>query len=162
MESFSIGPVRPEEAGSVLDVQSESFSGYRDLFKTHVWTGETVDEFLAELPSATVLVARDARGQIVGAVRGRNVEGVWVIRKLCVSPSRQSKGVGRSLMRAVEEAVPSGCHKISVCTMLVLGQNVRFFLSLGYEPESLMPDHYNRLHLLCFRKILLPLQVATV
>jgi len=159
---FSIGPVRPEEARSLLDVQSESFSGYRDLFKTHVWTNETVDEFWAELPSVTVLVARDSSGQIVGAVRGRNVEGVWVVRKLCVSPSCQAKGVGRSLMRAVEEAVPPGCHKISVCTMLVLGQNVRFFLSLGYEPESLMPDHYNRLHLICFRKMRNPLQAATV
>ena len=162
MEPFSIGPVHPEEARSLLDVQRESFAGYRDLFKTQVWTNETVNEFLAELPSVTVFVARDATGQIVGAVRGRNVEGVWGVRKLCVSPRVQSKGVGRSLMRAIEEAVPPGCHKISVCTMLVLGQNVRFFLSMGYEPESLMPDHYNRLHLICFRKMVPPLQPAPV
>ncbi|MEC4683052.1 MAG: GNAT family N-acetyltransferase [Nitrospirota bacterium] len=147
-----VAPVLDEEIPLLLDLQKKSFDAHSSLFDTSVWSRETPDALRAELGETTVLVARDPAGRIHGSVRGRDVEGVWVVRKLFVDPSAQKTGVGKALMRAIEERRPPSCHKISLCTMLVLGENVRFFLALGYQPEYLMPDHYNRLHLLCFRK----------
>lgn len=149
---MQISPVREEEIPGLLALQGKSFDSYSSLFDTSVWTRETPGELRTEMEGTTVLVARDPAGRIGGAVRGRNVEGVWLIRKLFVDPSLQKRGIGTALMGAIEELRPLSCHKISVCTMLVLGENVRFFLDRGYLPEYLMPDHFNRLHLICFRK----------
>ena len=101
---------------------------------------------------ARILVAKGPDGEILGGIRGRDVEGEWVIRKLFVVPEARKKGLGKALMEKVEGEAPSSCHKLSVCTMLILGENVRLFLGLGYFPDFLMPDHYNHLHLICFRK----------
>ena len=54
--------------------------------------------------------------------------------KLFVDPEVRKRGLGRALMEAIEKLVPSSCHKLSVCTMLILGENVRLFLGLGYFP----------------------------
>ncbi len=147
-----VSPVLDEEITLLLDLQKKSFQSHSSLFDTSVWSRETPEELRAELHETTVLVARDPSGRIAGSVRGRDVEGVWLVRKLFVDPADQKMGVGMALMRSIEGLRPPSCHKISVCTMLVLGENIRFFLALGYQPEYLMPDHYNRLHLLCFRK----------
>jgi hypothetical protein len=36
--------------------------------------------------------------------------------------------------------------------MLRTSRNINLFLSLGYRPESLLPDHYHKLDLICFAK----------
>jgi hypothetical protein len=43
-------------------------------------------------------------------------------------------------------------HKLYLCTMLRTPRNIGLFLSLGYRPESLLPNHYNKLDLICFSK----------
>jgi hypothetical protein len=45
-------------------------------------------------------------------------------------------------------------HKLYVCTMLTTARNVALFLKLGYRAESVMPDHYNRMDMICFAKYL--------
>ncbi|MDA8028622.1 MAG: GNAT family N-acetyltransferase [Nitrospiraceae bacterium] len=152
MEPFAIVPLDETDIPELLSRQSRAFESHAKLFDISVWTGETEQECRAELPFTRILVAKSEEGRILGGVRGREMEGVWLIRKLFVDQESRKRGVGRALMEAVERLVPSSCHKISVCTMLVLGENVRFFLDRGYIPDFLMPDHYNRLHLICFRK----------
>ncbi len=152
MEEFLIRPLDEPDIPELLSRQSRAFESHANLFDISVWTRETAEECRAELSYTRILVAKDREGRIIGGVRGREMEGVWLIRKLFVDPEVRKRGLGRALMEAIEKLVPSSCHKISVCTMLVLGENVRFFLDRGYIPDFLMPDHYNRLHLICFRK----------
>lgn len=152
MEGFALSPAEQKDVPAILDLQARAFQLHSKIFDVALWTGETPEEFLSDLQTMTIIVARSAKGEILGSVRARVLEGVWIIRKLSVSPDHQKKGIGAALMRAIEEAAPSTCHKISVCTMLRLGDNVRFFLDCGYTPDYLMPEHYNRLHLICFYK----------
>jgi hypothetical protein len=36
--------------------------------------------------------------------------------------------------------------------MLRTARNIHLFMSLGYKAESILPDHYNHLDLICFAK----------
>ena len=152
MEKVDILPLDESDVPEFLLLQASAFQNHASLFDISVWTRETPEECRSEFPTTRILVARGGDGKIFGGVRGREVEGVWLIRKLFVNQGARKKGVGRALMEAIEALAPQSCHKISVCTMLVLGENIRFFLDRGYIPDFLMPDHYNRLHLICFRK----------
>jgi GNAT superfamily N-acetyltransferase len=149
---FSLSVATDRDVPAVLALQAKAFLAHGKIFDVSLWTNETPEELLADLAQMTVILARSSDGEILGSVRARELEGVWIIRKLSVSPDHQKKGIGRALIGAIEESVPKTCHKISVCTMLRLGDNVRFFLDCGYEPDYLMAGHYNRLDLICFRK----------
>jgi len=156
MNGISLSQAEQKDVPAILELQARAFELHSKIFDVSLWTGETPEELLSDLREMTVIVARSAEGEILGSVRARDIEGVWVIRKLSVSPDHQKKGLGAALMRAIEGAAPSTCHKISVCTMLRLGDNVRFFLDCGYTPDYLMAEHYNRLHLICFNKMIGP------
>ena len=148
----SLSPATAQDIPAILALQAKAFLAHGKIFDVSLWTNETPDELLADLGQMTIILARSADGEILGSVRARELEGVWIIRKLSVSPDHQKRGIGRGLIRAIEDSAPRTCHKISVCTMLRLGDNVRFFLDSGYEPDYLMAGHYNRLDLICFRK----------
>ncbi len=152
MREWNIVALDPSEIASFLEGQARAFMSHDKLFEVSVWTQESVEECQAEMAHARILVAKGPDGKVWGGIRGRNVEGVWVIRKLYVVPEARKKGLAKALMESIEALAPSSCHKISVCTMLILGENVRLFLGLGYSPDFLMPDHHNHLNLICFRK----------
>jgi N-acetylglutamate synthase-like GNAT family acetyltransferase len=79
------------------------------------------------------------------------VAGVCVIRLLSVNPTHQRRGVGKALIQQIEE-VTTDAHKFYACTMLRTARNIQFFTSLGYKAETILPDHYDHLDLICFAK----------
>jgi len=93
----------------------------------------------------------DDGGAIVGSVRFWTVAGVCVVRLLSVSPTHQRHGVGQTLIREVERAT-TDAHKFYACTMLRTARNIQFFMNLGYKAETVLPDHYDHLDLICFAK----------
>lgn len=151
-EDFLLSTATSKDVSDILALQARAFLAHAKIFDVALWTQETPEELLSDLQQMTVIIVRSRDGELLGSVRARDLEGVWLIRKISVSPVHQKKGIGRALMRAIEESAPKTCHKISVCTMLRLGDNVRFFLDCGYKPDYLMPGHYNRLDLICFHK----------
>jgi GNAT superfamily N-acetyltransferase len=151
-EEFSLAIATDRDVPAILNLQAKAFLAHGKIFDVSLWTNETPGELLADLDQMTVMLARSADGEVLGSVRARELEGVWIIRKLSVSPDHQKRGIGRALVGVIEASAPKTCHKISVCTMLRLGDNVRFFLDCGYRPDYLMAGHYNRLDLICFRK----------
>ena len=88
---------------------------------------------------------------VVGSVRFWTVAGVCVIRLLSVNPAHQGQGVGKALIREIE-LVAIDAHKFFACTMLRTAKNIHLFMSLGYKAESILPDHYDHLDLICFAK----------
>jgi len=78
-----------------------------------------------------------------------------VIRLLSVVAASLKNKIGKALMQAIEERVIAA-HKFYVCTMLRTARNIGLFLALNYRPESLSPDHYNHMDMICFSKY--PLQ----
>ena len=88
---------------------------------------------------------------IVGSVRFWTVAGVCVIRLLSVNPAYQHQGWGKALIREIERA-STDAHKFYACTMLRTARNIQFFMNLGYKAETILPDHYDHLDLICFAK----------
>jgi hypothetical protein len=56
-------------------------------------------------------------------------------------------------MREIER-LATDAHKLYVCTMLRTSRNITLFLSLGYRPESVLPNHYHHTDFICFSKYL--------
>ena len=141
-----------QDFSSILQIQRQAFAQYEGTYKTSGWTTETIEDLQRDAREKKILVA-EWDGTMAGSVRFWTVGGVCVIRLLSVSPSLQGRGIGKALIQAVEARV-TDAHKLYVCTMLRTTRNVTMFLSLGYRPESLLPDHYNRMDMICFAKYL--------
>jgi len=88
---------------------------------------------------------------VVGSVRFWTVAGVCIIRLLSVNPAHQGQGVGKALVREIER-VATDAHKFYACTMLRTARNIHLFFRLGYKAETILPDHYDHLDLICFAK----------
>ena len=152
-EALSMAHIRPAveaDFAVVLQVQREAFGEYATVYEVSAWTTETIDSLKQDAKDKRIFVA-EQDGLIVGSVRFWTVAGVCVIRLLSVSPAHQRRGVGQALMREIEQATASA-HKFYACTMLRTARNVRFFLNLGYKAETLLPNHYHHLDLICFAK----------
>ena len=114
------------------------------------WTTETLESLREDAKEKHIFVA-EAEGVVVGSVRFWTVAGVCMIRLLSVSPAHQGHGVGKALIREIER-VATDAHKLYACTMLRTARNIHLFLRLGYKAETILPDHYDHLDLICFAK----------
>ena len=139
---------------ALLKVQAEAFGAYTGTYETAAWTKETLENVALDAKDKVILVA-EWDGAVVGSVRFWNAGGVCVIRLLSVSPAYQGRGIGKALMKEIERYA-TDAHKLYVCTMLRTPRNIAMFLNLGYRPEAVMPDHYNRMDMICFSKFLKP------
>ncbi|MEX5215192.1 MAG: GNAT family N-acetyltransferase [Nitrospiraceae bacterium] len=145
-----IRPGTEDDFSSVLQIQQKAFEEYAAVYEVSAWTKETIESLRQDARDKHLLVA-EVGGALVGSVRFWTVAGVCVIRLLSVSPTHQGQGVGKALMQEIER-VTSDAHKFYACTMLRTARNVHFFLSLGYRSETLLPNHYHHLDLICFAK----------
>ncbi len=145
-----IRPATESDFDALLHVQQAAFGEYAAVYKVSGWTTETLESLREDAREKHILVA-EQEGVVVGSVRFWTVAGVCVIRLLSVSPGHQGRGVGKALIREVEQ-VAIDAHKYFACTMLRTARNVHLFMSLGYKAESILPDHYDHLDLICFAK----------
>jgi predicted N-acetyltransferase YhbS len=137
---------------ALLQVQQDAFGEYASLYKVSGWTTETLDSLREDAKEKHIFVA-ETDGVVVGSVRFWTVAGVCIIRLLSVRPTHQGQGVGKALIREIEQ-VATDAHKFYACTMLRTARNIHLFMSLGYKAETILPDHYDHLDLICFAKYL--------
>ncbi len=135
---------------AILKIQAEAFGAYEGTYVTAAWTRETLENIALDAKDKVILVA-ESDGAVAGSVRFWIVAGVCVIRLLSVAPAFQGRGIGKALMREIERHA-SDAHKLYVCTMLRASRNIAMFLNLGYRPESVMPDQYHHMDMICFSK----------
>lgn len=145
-----VRPATDVDLPALLQVQRAAFREYAGIYKLSGWTTETLESLKEDAREKHIFVA-EAEGEIVGSARFWTVAGVCVIRLLSVSPAYQSRGVGKSLIHEIERAT-TDAHKFYACTMLRTARNIQFFMDLGYKAESLLPNHYDHLDLICFAK----------
>ena len=145
-----IRPATESDFPALLHVQQIAFGEYAGVYKVSGWTTETLESLKEDAREKHIFVAEEG-GTIVGSVRFWTVAGVCVIRLLSVSPAHQRQGVGKSLIREIE-SITTDAHKFYACTMLRTARNIQFFMQLGYRAETILPDHYDRLDLICFAK----------
>ncbi len=147
---IQVRPATEDDFASLLHVQQAAFGEYNNVYKVSGWTAETMESLKEDAKEKHIFVA-ESNGVIVGSVRFWTVGGVCVIRLLSVSPTHQGQGVGKQLMREVER-IAADAHKLYACTMLRTPRNIQFFLCLGYKAETILPDHYDHMDLICFAK----------
>lgn len=135
---------------ALLHVQRAAFGEYATVYQVSGWTTETIDSLREDAKEKHLFVA-EGKGAVVGSVRFWTVAGVCVIRLLSVNPAHQRQGVGKALIQEIEQ-VATDAHKFYACTMLRTARNIHFFLNLGYKAETILPDHYDHLDLICFAK----------
>ena len=145
-----IRPATEADFPALLHVQQAAFGEYANVYTVSGWTTETLDSLREDAREKHIFVA-EAEGAVVGSVRFWTVAGVCIIRLLSVSPAHQGHGVATSLIREIER-VATDAHKFFACTMLSTGRNIHLFMSLGYKAETILPDHYAHLDLICFAK----------
>ena len=145
-----IRPATEADFSGLLHVQQAAFGEYANVYTVSGWTTETLDSLREDARGKHIFVA-EAEGAVVGSVRFWTVAGVCIIRLLSVSPAHQGHGVATSLIREIER-VATDAHKFFACTMLRTGRNIHLFMSLGYKAETILPDHYDHLDLICFAK----------
>lgn len=154
-----IRPATEVDFAAILQVQQAAFGEYATVYEVSAWTTETLDSLRDDAKEKRILVA-EADGVMVGSVRFWTVAGVCVIRLLSVSPTHQKHGVGKALIQEIER-VTTDAHKFYACTMLRTARNIQFFSSLGYKAETVLPNHYHHLDLICFAKYREPVKTVT-
>ena len=145
-----IRPAIEADFPALLEVQRAAFGEYANVYQVSGWTTETLDSLREDAKEKHIFVAEE-EGVVVGSVRFWTVAGVCILRLLSVNPAHQGRGVGKALIREIE-SVATGAHKFFACTMLRTGRNIHLFMSLGYKAETILPDHYDHLDLICFAK----------
>lgn len=145
-----IRPATEADFEALLKIQQAAFGEYSNLYEVSAWTTETLDSLKQDAKEKRILVA-ETEGAVIGSVRFWIVAGVCVIRLLSVSPAHQKRGVGKALIEEIER-VTADAHKFYACTMLRTARNIQFFLNLGYKAETVLPNHYHHLDLICFAK----------
>lgn len=154
-----IRPATETDFEAILKVQQAAFGEYATVYEVSAWTTETLDSLREDAKEKRIFIA-EKDGLVVGSVRFWTVAGVCVIRLLSVGPDHQKHGAGKALIREIEQ-VTADAHKFYACTMLRTARNIGFFLSLGYKAETVLPNHYHHLDLICFAKYREPTKTAT-
>ncbi|OKO76837.1 GNAT family acetyltransferase [Bradyrhizobium sp. NAS96.2] len=104
---------------------------------TRPWNDPAADIALARRgSSSTVLVGRDDGAIVATAMVGHDGHRGWVYY-VAVDPNRQGKGLGRTMMTAVEDWLrAAGMPKLQ---LLVRRENAKasaFYQTLGYEEST--------------------------
>ena len=134
---LSIGPAAPDDAAVIHEIQMRAFAEEGRLSGTVEIPPlmESVDSIELLIRTQTVLTARDG-DRVVGSARGILAGSICTIRGVLVEPSHQGRGIGASLLRAVEERHP-GVERFELTTNTLVPGNVRFYERHGYTVHQL-------------------------
>jgi ribosomal protein S18 acetylase RimI-like enzyme len=147
----TITPAVVGDAATILDIQKRAFAPEARLCDT--WDimpiTEPVEAVAEHIRNQTVLTARD-EGRIIGSIRGLLAGTVCTIRGLSVEPAHHGRGIGKSLLLAIEGAHPDVTH-FELTTNTVMDSNVRFYERHGYHIYELT-RHSERITLAQMRK----------
>ena len=132
-ETLAIVPARLDDAPAILAMQKIAFEP--EARACQAWEipplQESVDGVREHIRTATVLKAMDGE-RMLGSIRGIVTDGACLIRVLTVAPDAQGRGIGATLLKAIEDAHPQ-VERFELTTNMAMVGNVRFYLRHGYE-----------------------------
>ena len=136
---WSIRPATRADAAAVHEVSRAAFAGQDTLDPPSGVFGESADDVADRLDEHGGLLAVDAAGEVVGALRFREGDGrVW-LRRVAVRPDVGGRGIGSSLVAAGErEAGRRGYRAVHIGVRSPLEDNIRYWRRRGYVPVA---DH---------------------
>lgn len=93
---------------------------------------QTLEGIKDDFTKQTILKIEED-GNIIGSVRAYEKDGICYIGRVMVHPERQNKGLGKILMKGIEDAF-SACTLYSLFTGKLSLRNLHFYSSVGYKP----------------------------
>ncbi len=140
LADLDVRPAVPADAGELYTLQRACW-----LQELEVNPGvqipalhESLDDVRSWLGDWHVRVAREpASGRIVGAVRGR-VTGAgeqreWDIGRIMVAPDLQGRGLGRELLRLIQELAPPDVTSYVLFTGVGSRRNIAMYKKAGFR-----------------------------
>jgi ribosomal protein S18 acetylase RimI-like enzyme len=130
---FTVRPAKLADAAAMHELQQLAFAeeGRRSGTREIPPLLEDLASIMQHIEHQIALVA--ARDEtVVGCVRGVVGEHAFTIRGLIVHPSCQGQGVGSTLLKALEAALPAST-RIDLITNTVMEGNVPFYERHGYR-----------------------------
>ena len=129
----SITRATPEDAPSMLEIQQRAFAeeGRRSGSREIPPLVETLAVIVDHVNHQMALTAKEG-GRVVGAIRGVVSGSACTVRALVVEPSHQGRGIGSSLLKALEAALPA-VDRFDLTTNTVMEANVPFYERHGYR-----------------------------
>ncbi|MFC9974107.1 GNAT family N-acetyltransferase [Spirillospora sp. NPDC127200] len=131
-----ISPASPDDAGEIMTVQRAAY-----VTEAHLYGDPFIPPLVESLEQirkvlegdAVVLKAVLPGGRLVGAVRAQFSGRTCLVGRLVVAPDQQGRGVGGSLMRALEEHVAGRTEACVLFTGHLSDPNLRLYRRLGYS-----------------------------
>jgi ribosomal protein S18 acetylase RimI-like enzyme len=137
----TIEPALRPDAEAILVLQKLAYQSEAALYDDYDIPPlrQTLEEIEAEFADHVFLKALTS-GELVGSVRARQAGEVCEVGRLIVDPAHQGRGIGRLLMRAIEERF-EGVRWFELFTGHRSERNLRLYRGLGYvdvreEPVS--------------------------
>ncbi|OXS59813.1 hypothetical protein B1A99_09735 [Cohnella sp. CIP 111063] len=151
MLGMSIARADREDLPEILELQYAAYQSEAAIYDDYNIQPltQTLEDLEREAEDWIVFKAVEDR-KIAGSVRVLVADGQCTIGKLIVHPDYQNRGIGKRLMKAVEDAFPH-VRAIELFTGHKSERNIRFYGKLGYEKfkEVQVNEH---LSLVYFRK----------
>lgn len=133
MDTIEISRAEAGDAERILYLQYAAYRSEAELYDDYRLPplAQTLPELLAEFGTHTILVAR-RQGGLVGSVRARVAGGTAHIGRLAVDPVWHGRGIGRRLLRGIEQATaPVGRYELF--TGHRSDRNLRMYERAGYR-----------------------------
>lgn len=127
-----------DDAAAIATVIAASFAQYRGrLVPESGAFRETAATIAAELDAGAGAIVAQRNGEMLGCVLIEEQEGDLYFGRLSVLPSARGQGLAKHLIDAVEaEASRRGLAGVRLGVRVVLTDNQRLFMSLGYRETS--------------------------
>lgn len=132
LDMVIISPACIENMEEILALQKSAYLTEAEIyndFNIQPLT-QTLEETIAEARNSLILKAV-IEGKIVGSVRGYEKNGICFIGKLMVLQSYRNQGIGKKLMKAIEDAFPN--YRYELFTGYLSVNNLALYEGLGYR-----------------------------
>jgi ribosomal protein S18 acetylase RimI-like enzyme len=144
MTSLKVTKASSEDLEDILLLQKLAFGSESDIyndFDTSPPLLQTFEEITREFSESLFLKAV-AEEEIVGSVRGFQVNDTVFIKRLVVNPHYQNQGIGTMLMRSIEDSF-EGNKRYELFTGHKSIRNLHLYNKLGYREFKRIPIHEN-------------------
>lgn len=152
-KSITVRNATLDDVDAMLEIQRRAFSPYLTTYTPHQLQSlhETVEDLRRALNGITAYVAVEGN-TVRGSVRVVVRNGVAMVLLISVDPEQRGRGIGTTLLAAVEERVRGEAHKLYLEVPLLAPQSQHFFITEGYEPAGVLRRHYGGVDWIAFEK----------
>lgn len=144
MTSVEITKASFEDLKAILLLQKQAFVSEADIYDDFDISPpllQTLEELTKEFSESIILKAL-LGDDIVGSVRGFQVDETVFIKRLIINPHYQNQGIGTNLMKSIEDSFKDN-KRYELFTGHKSNRNLHLYKKIGYKEFKQIPIHEN-------------------